>query len=703
MRDPIAPTSLPSIRARGAIVAWGLTLVVALMAGCGGGEPADRDGGDAVAPPAPTGPAPSAPPTAPSDETPSPEADSPAAEAFGGPRGRVVRADGGDLRDVVVRLRQRRRVLEEVRCDGEGRFAFRRAPEAGPHTVAVVAPGFMLHGLRLTEPVREPLEIVIRPGWFLRGIVSTPRGEPIPRFTIRGIRAAGDGSIETAVDTVVDSTDGRFHESGFVHGEWWVLIRADGYAPSASRVVVDMNHPPTELDVRLRPGRELSGFVLEEDTGAPIAGARVVIRPKGFAQLPASVGLADAVTDANGRFLATNVPDVDLVAGLDAPDLIERRAAPVGRPGNRPRLLLARRGASLDGIVWNEGVPSPERPLTVRGVVARSATTDAEGGFRVGGLRTGNYRVRSGAWGTALRVLRGFAFRIDVFGEGSPLCVGVVTAAGQPVAGASVRIGDPSESVRWVPVGADGRFRIDGVRPGPARVAVLNRFGHVVYDREHTFAIGETVDVRCEMPGGRVEGLAEASLTARPLAGTRVALVPRARAGGGRLPPRLLGGTVLQVARDGVFRFDHVPAGHYALFAWRDGYAVARHDGVIVGRDQTVGPLRVPIHGGGIVRGNVRIGSRPVAALIRLLDADGRPLGRPGRAIDSRDGSFVFRGVRPGPHLLVVDRHGCFQHRRRMDVTAGGNPRLRIALDQLPARASQRSTDATNESNASGR
>ncbi len=715
MRDPIAPTPLPSPFARRTAAACAFAILVSLLAACGGGsEPTDegrRAPSDPVPPPAVEegrGSDGARPGNAGGNDggsgggTDGRASDDEQAERAG-PRGRVVRTDGGDLRDVIVRLRQRRATLEEVRCDAKGRFAFRRMPE-GPHTVAVTAPGFFLHGRRLLEPTTEPLEIVIRPGQFLGGIVSTPRGEPITRYSLEAIRVRKDGTTRTAIDMTVEADDGRFYTAGFVPGEWWVVIRAEGYSAAASRLVVGRVTPPA-LDVRLRPGRDVNGFVLEDETCAPIPGIRVAIRPKRLNDLPDSIGLASAVTDADGRFVVTDVPNEAVVATLLAPELIARTAVPLGYPGPRPRLLLARRGATLDGALWNRrGQPGAGRPVQLRGLVSRDVTTDDEGCFRATGLRTGTYRLRSGAWGGVFELQRGFSFRYDLIARDSPICAGVVTAAGAPYSGASVRIGDPAKGpVRWAPVGADGRFGLDGVRPGARRVTVTNRFGHVVYEREHTFASGKTVDVACALPAGRVEGLAEASLTARPLAGTTVALIPLAQAGSGRLPPRILGGTPLRVARDGIFRFDHVPAGRYALFAWRDGYAVARHDGIVVGPGETVGPMRVPIHGGGIVRGNVRVGSRPAGAVVRLLDADGRPLGRPGRAVETRDGSFVFRGVSPGPHTLVVTRHGCFEHRRRLAVTAGGNPRLRIALDQLPARASQPSTDPTNVSKTSGR
>ena len=200
-------------------------------------------------------------------------------------------------------------------------------------------------------------------------------------------------------------------------------------------------------------------------------------------------------------------------------------------------MLLARRGATIAGRVWDErGEPIANQRVRALGSVRRVVVTDSEGRFRFSGLESGQFRVGSKNVAEFVRVLSGFAFRCDLIAGPKAVLTGTITAGGKPCGGCSIRVeGGASEPAWWTKSDQSGRFAFRSLAPGRYRVVVLNPYGHRVYERMHDFAVGQTENVECRLPGGQVEGLIEASLTARPLPGTRVQLVPQEILGTRRL------------------------------------------------------------------------------------------------------------------------------------------------------------------------
>lgn len=148
---------------------------------------------------------------------------------------------------------------------------------------------------------------------------------------------------------------------------------------------------PIRLEpVTLDAGRTVSGRVIDADTGAPLASARVAA----VLEEGEDPGAGAAITDAGGAFALRHLPEHVVVRVEREGYLAATRA--VGPGDGMLTVKLGRGGVLSVRLLSAEGVPLERRDIEVVGAgrVARAGHTDAAGVFEAALLAPGDYTVR---------------------------------------------------------------------------------------------------------------------------------------------------------------------------------------------------------------------------------------------------------------------------------------------------------------------
>ncbi len=182
-------------------------------------------------------------------------------------------------------------------------------------------------------------------------------------------------------------------------------------------------------------------------------------------------------SDDAGRFVLKGVEPGRHRLRVEGDGLLTAEVRFVDVPGQAVRILIARK-AEVRGKVTDSGKPvagATVRLLPLGGGVAVSVASDGDGGFAVGDLPEGRYRVWAAAGDRASR-----AQSVDRLGAGpfAPVQLDLEPAAivtGQVIDGSTGRgvaahvtlvADDPDEPIRTATSTAAGAFRIEGVPLG---------------------------------------------------------------------------------------------------------------------------------------------------------------------------------------------------------------------------------------------
>ncbi len=458
-------------------------------------------------------------------------------------RGKVVDQQGKPVAGATIAAetwRAHRSLDFRVGTGNDGRFEWRSAP-ADVVLYSLWKPGFMSRRQVSLAPDVAEQSLTLNPVLVISGrVTDASTGRPVPEFrAVQGLVSSNNPRISWMVQEAAQFTGGRYtikHDERY--DGYAVRIEATGYKPADSRVFNPTEGTPT-FDfalVRAAPSDLLTGTVLRPD-GRPAAGAEVALATRDHPLLfdmeqvrfGRSNGMSFAKTGPDGRFT------------FDAPD--------------GPFILAA---ISDDGY--------------------------AE-------LHDKSGHLTLEAWGK----VKGQAF------------IGRQPAANQPVSisrrdyqplpnGVNAFYGTNTRT------DAQGRFVFDRVIPGPSEVArvVVTEFGNG--STQHMGCWQEPVDVQ---PGETVE--VKIGGKGRPVVG-RVALkaAPGVIVDWRRNRPatvqRVRGFNLLPGARqndrfaasldkDGRFRIDDVPPGHYELTVTIDAPPVLDRPGPV----RALGRVRVPV------------------------------------------------------------------------------------------------------------
>ncbi len=319
--------------------------------------------------------------------------------------------------------------------DGNGRFE-RSGLTPGKYTVSTASPDFLPARVEveLTEgETHADVVIAMRAGRTIAGIVVDDQGA-----SLSGIKVAADRARELAPGVQVQSSSASEATTtdangGFVlHGLESATVNVDAWGPGYARGhVANVAAGTTDVVVRLERFGSVTGRVIDA-AGAPVVGTRVMAERVGNAGPPLLGAESDRKTGVDGVFVVERVRPgaTKIVAEGDNHLRVESAVIDV-HPGQRVEgvALVVQRGAALVVKVTDAaGKPvagarvrvtdSPigdapsggDRGRTVR--MARrvsaggssvamgndtehgSATTDAKGLARIGGLPAGSMVAR---------------------------------------------------------------------------------------------------------------------------------------------------------------------------------------------------------------------------------------------------------------------------------------------------------------------
>ena len=408
-----------------------------------------------------------------------------------------------------------------------------------------------------------------------------------------------------------------------------------------------------------RPTAVLTGEVTEAAGGRAVAGATVAVQ----------ASARQTVTAADGRFRLDRLPDGPTEIVVRAPGFREHRAQPTLHRAREAAVRVSLSGAGvLTGEVVDAADHSPVANADVR-LAGAPATrrTGADGRFRLEGVRSGPATVEVQAAGyRAQKLEKELAFgtetplRVALVGDATIAGEVVVAPGNQPVPDAKVRL---SGTPRVAATDANGRFGMDRVRSGPARIEVTAQGldpAAVSYD----LAAGRETLVRVALAGALELTVAVVDAKTEQPVAADVKIVGMGRSG--------------RATADGPCRFEAMRKGPVEIEVAAPGYAPQRIARVLnTAEDATV---RVRLKGEATLAGRVL----DAASQAPVPDAH-VTAGQPAfRATTDAQGRFSIDGLLGGQIEVQVAAAGYVPWRRTEELGPAQQTSVVVELKREP-------------------
>ncbi|MCY2990391.1 MAG: carboxypeptidase regulatory-like domain-containing protein [Planctomycetota bacterium] len=287
--------------------------------------------------------------------------------------------------------------------------------------------------------------------------------------------------------------DGRFRLEAVPWGTLEIHVAAGGYA--AQQITRELQTADDlTVEVLLQGTAVLVGQVLDAVARSPVVGAEVTVA--GQSQ--------NATTDADGRFRIESLPGKSIAVAVSAAGYAKQEQTQALKSADETAVEVLLKGAAvLTGKVVDAVSQSPISGAKVT-LVDRtgSAATGTDGRFRIESLRGGPAEIEVAAAGYVSQripqVLKDLEESTsDVRLHGSASLAGQVVDADSQAAipGAALRLGESGPIVK---VDGEGRFRIDGLRPGQQDLQVAAK-GYSRERRTAALADAKETTLRVEL------------------------------------------------------------------------------------------------------------------------------------------------------------------------------------------------------------
>ncbi len=621
--------------------------------------------------------------------------------------GRVVDGTGAPLPGVVVEAatlppaRRPRsfhpdRADSRAASDSRGRFTLRNLHPQGAHELTAAKTGFAPARVRISplDPLApgERVRIVLEKARPAHGRVIDGEERPISGAEVMLLASGASAARRDDPLSVLTDERGRFDLATVAGPKVDIRAQKKGFSPLTVRSVeVPPGDGPIDLGTLiLQPGVSIAGVITDAD-GEPIAEAGVWAaadrgRPKRRQADRLRREDPDTVSGPDGRFLVEDLTPGEtihlLVAGAG---YLPSWVAGVEAPNPEALVVVLEPASWVSGQVVDEGgEPVPRARVSLRGQAPppgtvgvelrtldapKSVVTDQRGSFVIEELPPAKVEIEASAAG--FQPARPQYLEIPAAGSledlrlvlerGAVLEGRVVTAEGEPVAGARVRVGESAASSD-----ADGIFSIEGVPLGRQLLVAV----HPEFDR-----LARRVEIE---PGVNLE---EVVLEGGwPVAG-RVVEEDGTPVDGVRIELRLDGPGEMRryqamSASDGGFSFPRVVDGSYDVAAEKDGYGRAE---LRRGLEVTGGPvddLEVLLQRGASVVGRLLGLEFDELATVRVEAERDAESGRHGTV--DYEGRYEINNLGPGVWLVKAQvRGGRRQAEARVMIEPGSGPLTR--------------------------
>jgi uncharacterized GH25 family protein len=622
--------------------------------------------------------------------------------------GRIVDSAGKPVPEAEVRLQPSSNDQQmgiptpdkelRVTSDADGRFRFPHL-DAGHRDLRIERKGFAPVVRRDLQVAEQPLDLGdlrLTPEAVFEGRVTDERGKPVEGASVFAGRF-DDPFLTLAQEDIRTGPDGRFRITGLAPGQRFDLtIDHPDYAPFQAP---GLKAPAVEsFQVVLSAGRTLSGRVVDEARRpvraqiSRISSQRVSLGNSSSSSMGSgtvgwadeegrfvlrglTAGLLDLQFEAPGFQAQTvhgvTIPEADNPAPLEI--VLEPEAALTGK-------ILARDGKPI-ADVWIQVIAADPSQRTEQPAFA---STDGDGGYRIGSLGSGAYKVTAqrDSGGPPIQnevsLRAGETHRLDLtFPSGAAVSGRIVDGAGEPVSGVEVRLAAPSMQFSGTS-GADGSFRFLDVAVGAYRLTASGRgYAPAAAVDEVRVTDEEGID-RLELrmwPEARITGRL-LGLSGDDLNQVQVTAIPEPLA----FAMSPLRGTVDAAGR---YHISSLGPG-----AWRVSASVANGRQVSgiarVGAPGEEVTLDLELPRGLTLSGRVLLDGEPLAgAEVRTVSMglEGQPT--QWQVTTLHDGSFTVEGLLPGPLTLAVVSSEGIGQARRIELAAD----LELSFDILTGRA----------------
>lgn len=560
------------------------------------------------------------------------------------------------------------------------------------------------------QPAQD-LRIVLRAGRTAFGLVIDGQRRPVAgaRVTLQPATPSSFAARRLASrnpsERFEGTTDpaGRFEVASLPAGTYDATVRGKGFAPlTVPGLVLPEGAGRTDLGtVVLSPGTAVRGIVADLE-GKPVEGAEVRAQaaaerspfPRAFSSREPEP--ADAVTAQDGTFLlADRAPGESLDLTVTHPSYGTESAPGVAVPREEPVRVVLKPVARVSGRVLDpDGKPIPEAQVFLIEMrsesfgggqssllparLPRDAKTDEKGAFEIERVAPGPIQVnaqaprrqRARVEGLEVKPGRDLTNVEIVLAPGGTVEGRVLSPEGRPVPNAQVSVAETASQGMMVfssvqtKTDGDGRYRLDGVPPGPRTLeATAEGYRRGVRDVEVT-AETRTVDFELERGlevAGRVVDDA-----GNPIPSVQVVLTA------GR---NFFDALRAITGADGGFRISGVQDGTYNLTAIKDGYAADFQGHTVAVAGASIGGLEIKLSAGASITGRITGVEFSQLARVRVW---ANWEGNSGRV--DPDGVYRISNLRPGTWRVAAEVPGTPLHAEGQVTIEPGNPEARLDL-----------------------
>ena len=538
----------------------------------------------------------------------------------------------------------------------------------------------------------------------LAGRVVDAGGHPVTAFRVWYRPDVELPKVSVPEVVAVEDSGGHFRLTGLSEGRWTLVVESPVHATWVRRGL-ELAAGEASLEVVLGPAATVEGFVLDAETGAPVAGALVLaedLSPHRVLAWDGSdvelVPYAHATTDSSGAYSVPSLAEGTRTLRVSHPDYAPRWVDLQASPAATTRAehveldtggMLFGRVERPDGSPW-EGCEIIASYFDMRGgtevLTFGYAVTSHDGAYEIERLAPGDYVVMNLAeqpntspeWSRLVqaRVEGGGRTRVDFRDEGTaPALEGQIVdvegvARTDRVLTLLSQGSDAFHGWQATTTRRDGSFTFKDARPGDYRLFASPGTGSAAVMTlllEEVRIESPSSPLRIEASGatirGRVRDLGEGTPP-------HVALIleRRGRDGGWFFAGKC-------VSADGSFRFEDPPPGTYRAWAIAPGRAamLSRTIDVAPGEASTV-ELELP-PGSALALRVVDERGRPVPdAWVELSDAEGRVLPYAADRGTDADGRLAVGSLPAGPMRVEVTVQG--EERVHADVVLLEGERL---------------------------
>lgn len=383
---------------------------------------------------------------------------------------------------------------DSVYTDGNGLYESARLKD-GVYTLHVAHERYCTVEVEGVAAGSEVEDIVLEERGAIEGhVLQAHTGDPITEFEISELsRTPRKYGNERYLE--VHDPEGRFF---LAHvdcgdGDRSIYVRAAGFA-SASETVggIEPGETVSGIVVRLEPSAPIQGVVVDAD-GEPVPGASIF--PGFFPPAGLRNDYVAARSDSAGTFCLDTVPaEIEKVYAYHPKYAPGSADVDPDRTGAELLEIVLTSGGVLEGVVTVNGEPLVDEEVRIEALDLRTPT-DEDGNYRFAEMMPGEmlvsvnptFGVGESWFGRVQRktaiIKEGGSTVLDFhFRDWDGVVEGTLTVDGQPPGPGTILVFvkspgiEPEEDKVYAHADDSGRYRIEGVRPGPATLEVFAQF-----------------------------------------------------------------------------------------------------------------------------------------------------------------------------------------------------------------------------------